>query len=52
MSKKKKDEKPTPEREERLGRCKVGGWGISKDGRITIVEPRELPRKRSKRKAS
>lgn len=35
-------------------RCFVSGWGVSKDGKVTIVERHEVPMKSSKkrRKAS
>lgn len=29
----------------RLGKCFVSGWGMSKDGKVTIVERHELPLK-------
>src|SRR5690606_40367182 len=47
---KKKATKPR----ERIGRCFVSGWGVSKDGKVTIVERHEIPMKSSKkrRKAS
>lgn len=50
----KKAKSPDSKPRERIGRCFVSGWGVSKDGKVTIVERHEVPMKSSKkrRKAS
>lgn len=44
MSRKTSNGKPDKDRgKERLGRCLVGGVGVSGDGAVTVIKPRVLP---------
>lgn len=46
-----KKDKATPGKpRERLGKCFVSGWGMSKDGKITIVKRHEVPLKGGKKR--